>query len=231
MPASPIAALLIAALCSIPAYAADADAARYDSVDRFIDTIPDADHQHIIGAYGELSGRAHKDWAGLVYFNDAKGQPLQQLFILTQGDNGKYQLAASNHADSAFGGTALNGIDQVKIARSSITITSSWNWHGCRGGATHQFKYYKGQWRLIGVSFQRTNAKTTTEDDQTYFDASDSITVDRNVLTGNIILKSTSATKKKGVTETFRVAPEVLLFSDYESQQGWLDRFNGYADC
>jgi len=229
MPTTRIAAFLLAALCPVCAHAAN-PAARFDSVDSFISSMPGATHENVKGAYGELSGPGHKDWAGLVFINNPDSEGTQQIFILTQGDDGKYQLAASDQSSDADGGTGHHTVDEVKIAKSSVYISSSWNWHGCGGGATHQFKNYNGQWRLIGVTFNRSNSTTTNVKGEAAYDVGDSVNIDRNVLTGNIIIKS-KPLGKKPVTENIHVAPELLLFNDYQDELGWIDRFNGYANC
>jgi hypothetical protein len=177
-----------------------------------------------------LSAQGRKDWAGIVYSDNPEQGHMRQIVILTQGADGLYRVAAREEPENAGGGTGHNFIESVEISRFSIFLSSSWNWHGCGGGATHQFRSIKGNWRLIGVTFSRSNSITIATPDGDAYDLGDSVNIDRNVLTGNTHIYFEQAHKKR-VKLRKMIKPEVFLLKDYSPGLGWSPEFDGYADC
>lgn len=200
----------------------------YANVDLFLRAVEDVMPARTSGVYGALTGLGRRDWVGDVYFRgEGDPAPWHQLVILVQQADGRYRPAAWSRVMSAEGGTGHHYIAGVEIRNDSLYVMNDWNWHGCGGTARHQYKLYKGDWRLIGVTFTRTNAVPKGTDE---FEPTDSMTFDRNVLTGDVIVDYRPRDGKPVRTRK-RGTPEKLLFHDYEEQQGWVAEFDGYPDC
>jgi len=222
-----IVAMVIAFLCCALADA-DGGPQHFSSVQDFLDSIPGLEKDQSKGAYGELSGPGRRDWAGAVLWMPAvqpdAGASLDyhQFFILTQGSDGTYTVAAKSKPED-FELSTETVKYEVTISKSSVFFNAYTYWHGCGHGETHQFKYYKGQWRLVGVTFQ-IGAGQFEEDGS---GGQDAVDIDRNVLTGNVIA-DIQPFNGKAVKKQFRVAPEMILFQDstIDNELGWSKLFD-----
>lgn len=219
-----LAASLIALIISCASFAADKE---FDSVGQFIQSLPGGkiDFQ----AYGDLYQGGGKDWAGVVTTAPADSEEMWQIYILNQYTNGKYALAAQSIARPKNGGTSNAGFEELKIVNSSVYVTWGWHWHECGGGAKHQFKFYDGDWRLLGAHFWRTHGTVGADGS---IDVGPSVDIDRNVLTGQTFINFKSdGIKNKRIKKNFK--PELLLLSAYEdgTELGWLPFFDQFAGC
>ena len=69
---------------------------------------------------------------------------------------------------------------------------------------THQFKQYKGAWRLVGVRVFSLDVGRDT-----------SITTDSNVLTGRVVITKEKGDRRTGVTNRRKEFP-VRYLKDYD---------------
>ena len=70
-------------------------------------------------------------------------------------------------------------VEDLRISRSSIYIQNNAKTAVTMEAATHQFKLYKGEWRLIGIRVYYIDHSADTSTD-----------TDMNVLTGTVIEKT-----------------------------------------
>jgi hypothetical protein len=233
-----LARLLLSAALLAPAVALAADdGGRYDSVESFIkstsdpaDNPPEAVAAH--SAYGDLAGKGRQDWAGILLVHEApkcqgcKPDPdlYARLFVLLKEDDGRYRLAV------ASGTAELDYAASVSITRQSVFLHGE-STHGLgSGNATSdgQYKLYKGQWRLVGAQFHHTRFVSTAGNGD--MDDEDDSDIDRNVLTGDVIIKIHLHGEKPAVRR-MRLKSELILLQDQglDALSGWLPEFDQYA--
>lgn len=213
------------------AFSASADPGRrhYASVQAYLDALPRSDRPFTKGAYGDLAGVGRQDWAGIVSFSRPRPeggsdteQDYERVIILTQAADGTYLEAAKS---TPINVSPTFGFRRVQITNRSAFVSSGSSWHECGDSATHQFKLYQGQWRLIGVKFQQ-GGLTEAEDGSSGQDAAE---FDRNVITGNVTAKITRFNQKP-VERRFRVKPQVILLDKLAPGEGfgWSKAFDTY---
>jgi hypothetical protein len=220
------AAVLFAIFIATPVWAGT-PARSYASVPAFLKSLPEIESSESDGVWGELSVKGQKDWAGVVYFHEDLMR-YRQIVVLSKGSDGRYRLVSDTKPQGAHGGTGNHYIDEVSISMRSLFISSSWNWHGCAGSATHQYRHDKGQWRLIGANFRRHNVLKGEDGD--IGDIKDEAAIDVNLLTGDVEVLFTPHLKEPEVIRA-KIRQEKMLLKDYADHDGMPERFQSYADC
>ena len=95
-------------------------------------------------------------------------------------------------------------VEDLRISRSSIYIQNNAKTATTMEAATHQFKFYKGEWRLVGIRIYYTDNSSDTSTD-----------TDMNVLTGAVI----ETTRKGDGTATVKRRNKkfgVYLLKDFD---------------
>ncbi len=180
------------------------------------------------GSFGDLTGTGHRDWAGVVKWDDAEGFRMRQVAVLAQLADGQYRVEALGPEEGNSGGTGQHFLEMVEIRQGSAYLTWSWHWHGCAGGSTHQIKLYKNQWRVIGAEFNQSTSFITPDGG---YDVGDSATMSHNLLTGAGIIYF-KPRKGKAIKVKLQGAPSTqLLDADYSENSGSRDEFSSYAGC
>ena len=153
----------------------------FSTLDAFKKTVERGEDRISVEANGDLNGDNLEDWAGVVHSEKSNASPTYQLYVLIQQPQGGYQVAQKS-LEREIPGMGCCWVEDLRISRGSIYIQNNAKTAATMGAATHQFKFYKGQWRLVGIKIYYTDLSKDT-----------SIDTDMNVLTGDVI-----ETKSKG---------------------------------
>jgi hypothetical protein len=219
-------AALLAALLAASA-GAGTPAPSFADIPAFLKTLPSGENQEAGGVWGELSMAGRRDWASLVHFNTSEGR-FRQIVVLSKGDDGRYRLISDTEPELVSGGTGQHFIENIAIAKRSLFIASSWHWHSCWGGATHQYRLAHGEWRLIGAKFHR-GAKFPAGDETD--SAIDRVEIDANLLTGDVVVKYRPSGGKSEEMHSKEKPKGTLLLKDYSDEDGMPEGYSGYANC
>ncbi len=189
----------VIALCPFAAHAQT----DFPSVDQFLKTILSTNARLNAKAEGDLNGDGLADWAGLISREKSDHSPTYQLYVLLQQPQGAYRVAEKTKEEE-LPGMGCCWVEDLQIARASIYVQSNAKTASTMEAATHQFKWYKGEWRLVGLRIY-------------YIDHSSDVTTetDMNVLTGAIVEKRQKGERKptmKRRTKKFRVS----LLKDFD---------------
>jgi hypothetical protein len=143
---------------------------KYKSVDEFTRSLPANPKRQIDIAEGDLNGDGLGDRAILT--DDGDGLT-HQLHILLQTRDGGYLVAQKSKQNTGFW-QAIS----LSIEKGSLFV----NIEGMRptSGAKHQFNFYRGIWRLIGLRYSSDTGNT--EDGGVATSG-----FDWNVVTGDVI--------------------------------------------
>jgi hypothetical protein len=172
---------------------------RYLTIEEFIkDTIKD-DSELIVNARGDLNGDGSEDWAGVVDRKKGDFRHTVQLYILLESGQGGYRLELTT-AEHEVMGSGCCWVKDLQIKNSSLYIQQNAKTAGTMEAATHQFKLYKGQWRLMGAKiFYLIIDKDLSTD------------TDMNVLTGKVITTKQKGEKTLSVTTRSKKFPTSYL--------------------
>lgn len=103
------------------------------------------------------------------------------------------------------------GFEDLTIRRGSIYIQNNARTAATMKAATHQFKWYKGEWQLVGVRIYLTDhtpgAESTTD-------------ADMNVLTGLVIEKTQKGDNRPVSTRRTKKFP-VAYLRDFDFLNGF----------
>ncbi|HEY5884448.1 MAG TPA: hypothetical protein VIT88_07155 [Pyrinomonadaceae bacterium] len=152
----------------------------FRNVDAFLKATLKNGEQLSSSAKGDLNGDGTEDWVGVIHGRPADESPTYQIFVLVRGSDGSYRLVAQTEK-AEIPGMGCCWLEDLTIRRGSIYIENNAKTAATMEAATHQFKWYKGDWRLVGVKIYLTvhtpGAESTTD-------------TDMNVLTGLVIEKT-----------------------------------------
>jgi hypothetical protein len=175
----------------------------FSSVDDFLKKAAGKKGDEVVSAKGDLNGDGIEDSVVNVH-RPAADYHSDQLYILVrQGATGPFRIEVTNGEWQ----TAHNGccwVEQIEIKNSSLYIQYNAKTHGTMEATTHQFKQYKGAWRLVGVRVFYLDIGRDT-----------SITTDSNVLTGGVVITEEKGDRPTGVT-TRRKKFRVSYLKDYD---------------
>lgn len=151
----------------------------FPGIDVFLKTTLEGEDQLSVEARGDLNGDGLEDWAGVIHRRKSNPPPTYQLYVLTRLRGGGYRVAEKSK-ESPIAGAGCCWVEDLEISRSSIYIQNNAKTATTMEAATHQFKLYKGQWRLIGLRIYYDDRSS---------DASRTIETDVNLLTGSVVEK------------------------------------------
>jgi hypothetical protein len=175
----------------------------FTTVDLFLKSILSGEARLNAKAEGDLNGDGLADWTGLIHREKPDESPTYQLYVLLRQPQGGYRVAEKTKAEE-IAGMGCCWVEDLRIERSSIYIQSNAKTAATMEAATHQFKLYKGQWRLVGIRIY-------------YIDHSKDATTetDMNVLTGAIVEKRQKGERKPTVTRRTKKFG-VYLLKDFD---------------
>jgi hypothetical protein len=185
-------ATLLFILVNIGAAAAEHE---YKSVDEFTRSLPAKPARTINIAEGDLNGDGLSDRA--VVTDDGDGQS-HQLYILLQARGGGFFVAQKTKQNGGFWQAVY-----LSIEKGSLFV----NIEGMQptSGARHQFKLYRGIWRLIGLRYTRVTGNTEEGGVATSG-------FDWNVITGDVTFDNEADKKNKRGKWT----AEICRLEDYD---------------
>lgn len=182
----------------------------FPSVAAFSKSILKGKGQISLKATGDLNGDGQADWAGVVRRNPADSSPTYQLYVLLRLPQGGFQLAEKS-IEEEIPGMGCCWAEDLAIRSSSIYIQNNAKDASTMEAATHQFKLYKGEWRLVGVKILITDFST---------DPPSEMDTDMNVLTGLVIEKRQKGNNKP-VTKSRRQKFGTYLLKDFDFSNGF----------
>ena len=175
----------------------------FTTVDLFLKSILSGGARLDTKAEGDLNGDGLADWTGLILREKPGESSTYQLYVLLRQAQGGYRVAEKTN-EEAISGMGCCWVEDLRIERSSIYIQSNAKTAPTMEAATHQFKLYKGQWRLVGLKiYYIDHGKDTTTE------------TDMNVLTGAVIEKRQKGEGKPTVRRRSKKF-DVYLLKDFD---------------
>lgn len=162
-----------------------------------------------VDARGDLNGDGLEDWAGVILREKSEVVRTSQLYVLVQQPTGGYRVAEKS-LEAEIAGMGCCWTEDLRISRSSVYIQNNAKTAATMEAATHQFKFYKNEWRLIGVKIYYLDHSTDT-----------STETDMNLLTGAVIETKSKGDRKPAIRRRKQVFGRFLL-KDF-------DFFNGFG--
>lgn len=180
----------------------------FASVDAFLKQILTRGSSLSVDAKGDLNGDGLEDWAGVILREKSDVLRTSQLYVLLQQPQGGYRVAEKS-LEEQVAGMGCCWTEDLKITRASIYIQNNAKTAATMEAATHQFKWYKNEWRLVGVKIY-------------YLDHSTDIATetDMNVLTGAVIEKKWKG-ENKPTTKRRQKAFGRFLLKDFNFFNGF----------
>lgn len=197
----------LAILCCPLSAAAQGD---FPSIDAFLKSTLKGDAQLSVGAKGDLNDDRLEDWAGLIRREKTDSSPTYQLFVLVGMRQGGYRVAV-NTKEEEIAGMGCCWVESMEISRASIFIQSNAKDASTMEAATHQFKFYKGVWRLVGKKIYLTDFTP---------DAPATMDTDINLLTGLVVEKEQKGENKPTIKRRHKKFSTYLL-KDFDFSNGF----------
>ena len=182
----------------------------FRSVDAFLKATLREGEQLGTSAKGDLNGDATEDWVGVIHGRPEDGAPTYQLFVLVRGGDGGYRIAAKTEK-AEIPGMGCCWLEDLTVRGGSIYIQNNAKTAATMDAATHQFKWYKGEWRLVGVSIYLTDHTPGAESTKD---------TDMNMLTGLVIEKTQKGNKRPVSTRHTKKFP-VAYLRDFDFLNGF----------
>ena len=182
----------------------------FPSVAAFSKSILKEKGQVSLKASGDLNADGLQDWVGVVRRSPADSSPTYQLYVLLRLPQGGFHLAEKS-IEEEVPGMGCCWAEDLKIRNSSIYIQNNAKDASTMEAATHQFKLYKGEWRLVGLRIYFTDHNPA---------APETLDTDMNLLTGLVIEKRQKGDKKP-VTMSRSKKFATFLLKDFDFSNGF----------
>jgi hypothetical protein len=180
----------------------------FSSPEVFLKSILEGGDRLSLEARGDLNGDGLEDWAGAIERRKADSSSTSQLYVLLRLPQGGYRVAEKSK-EASISGMGCCWVEDLKISRSSIYIQNNAKTAGTMEAATHQFKLYRGEWRLIGVRifYIDVGSDASTE-------------TDMNLLTGSVVEKRQKG-ENRPTTRSRRQRFATRLLKDFDFSNGF----------
>ena len=167
-----IAGLVVILCCTFNAAAQS----EFASTNEFLKSVVKGEDQ-VTEAKGDLNGDGLADWAAVIHREKSGFGSTSQLYVLLRKREGGFRIAEKS-LEEQIAGMGCCWTEDLRISRSSIYIQNNAKTAVTMEAATHQFKLYQGEWRLVGLRIY-------------YIDHSKNLTTDTdmNLLTGAVVEK------------------------------------------
>ena len=179
--------------------------------DVFVKSISKSGATLSMEARGDLNGDKLADWVGAIHAERTEdASPTDQLFVLLQVPAGGYRLAVQSQK-AEIPGMGCCWLEDLSISNGSIYVQDNAKTGDTIEAANHQFKLYKGQWRLVGlkVYYSDLRPKSLMDTD-----------TDMNFLTGAVIETKTKENRKP-VIKRSRKRFATYLLKDFDFSTGF----------
>jgi hypothetical protein len=197
----------LAILCFPFTAAAQTD---FSSIDAFLKSTLKGEDRLGGEAKGDLNGDGLEDWAGVIHRQESKASPTYQLYVLLRLSQGGYRVAEKSR-EAEIAGMGCCWVENLEIRRASIYIQDNAKTASTMEAATHQFRLYKGEWRLVGIRIYYTDLSP---------DAPATNDTDMNLLTGSIIEKRQKGENRPITKRRHKRFPTYLL-KDFDFSNGF----------
>ena len=177
----------------------------FSSIEAFLKSTLKGEDRLSDEAKGDLNGDGLEDWAGVIHRQQANSAPTYQLYVLLRLRQGSYHVAEKSKEEEIPAGGCC-WVEDLKISRSSIYIQNNAKTGSTMEAATHQFKLYKGEWRLVGIKIYYTDFSP---------EPPATMDSDMNLLTGAVIEKKQKGDDKP-VTRSRRKKFATYLLKDFD---------------
>jgi hypothetical protein len=162
-------------------------------------------------AKGDLTGDSQADWVGVIHADRSEeSSPTDQLYVLLQIPAGGYRLAVQSQK-AEIPGMGCCWLEDLSISNGSIYVQDNAKTGATIEAANHQFKLYKGQWRLVGLKVYYSDLRPESLADTD---------TDMNFLTGSVIETKTKENKKP-VIKRSRKRFATYLLRDFDFSTGF----------
>jgi hypothetical protein len=188
-------------------FAASAQA-EFSSIDAFLKSTLLGEDKLSVEAKGDLNDDGLEDWAGVIQREKSDSISTTQLYVLLRSSQGNFRVAEKSKEEQ-IAGMGCCWVEDLKIRRSSIYIQNNAKTASTMEAATHQFKLYKGVWRLIGLRIYYVDLSSDASTD-----------TDMNLLTGSVIEKKQKG-ENKPITKNSRKKFSTYLLKDFDFSNGF----------
>lgn len=181
----------------------------FSSIDAFKTTLKNNERLSV-EAKGDLNGDGSEDWVGVIHDQPADESPTYQLFVLLREPAGGYRIAEKTQK-AEIPGMGCCWLEDLVIRNGSVYIQNNAKTAATMEAATHQFKFYKGDWRLVGLRIYLTDhtpGAEMTHDTET------------NVLTG-LIIEKTQKGDNRPVSRRRNKKFPISLLRDFDFSNGF----------
>lgn len=202
--------LILVALTILWCPSATASQSEFSSIDAFLKSTLQGEDRLSVEAKGDLNGDGLEDWAGVIQRQKSDVESTTQLYVLLRLAQGGYRVAEKSK-EAPIAGMGCCWVESLEISRSSIFIQNNAKTAATMEAATHQFKLYKGEWRLIGLKIFYDDRGSGTEV---------STETDMNLLTGAVIEKKQRG-ENKPVTRTRQKKFSTYFLKDFDFYNGF----------
>ena len=202
--------LLLISCCHSPALSQE-QPSTFATPEAFVRSILKGQQSLGMEARGDLNGDSQPDWVGAIHGERTEdASPTDQLFVLLQVPAGGYRLAVQSQK-AEIPGMGCCWLEDLSISNGSIYVQDNAKTGETIEAANHQFKLYKGQWRLVGlkVYYSDLRPKSLMDTD-----------TDMNFLTGAVIETKTKENKKP-VIKRSRKRFATYLLKDFDFSTGF----------
>lgn len=180
----------------------------FPSVEDFQQATLKGDDRVRMEVEGDLNGDGRKDWVGVIQRPKPDSTETHQLYVLLSSGQSGFRVAEKSK-EIQFPGMGCCWLENLEIRGTSIYIQNNAKTASTMEAETHQFKLYKGEWRLVGLRIYYIDQSTDT-----------STETDMNLLTGAVIEK-----KQKGdgrpATKRSRKRFATSFLRDYDFSNGF----------
>jgi hypothetical protein len=168
--------------CPLPS-AAQGDFANLDS---FLKSTLRGEDSLNESARGDLNADGLQDWVGVIQRKPKDASPTHQLYVLLRQRAGGFKVAEKS-IEEEIPGMGCCWLENLVIRRGSIYIQDNAKTAVVMEAVTHQFKLYRGEWRLVGIKSYYTDHGPEKPFDRD---------TDMNLLTGLVIVKHQKGDRK-----------------------------------
>ncbi|HKO97284.1 MAG TPA: hypothetical protein VJU86_09845 [Pyrinomonadaceae bacterium] len=182
----------------------------FTSRNAFLKTQLKANDRLSTEAKGDLNADGLVDWVVVIRSQEPDTSPTYEMFVLLRQAASGFRLAErTQKAESP--GMGCCWLEDLTIRGGSIFVQNNAKTASVMEAATHQFKWYKGEWRLVGLTVYLTDhtpGSPSTKD------------TEMNLLTGLIIEKTRKGNRPARTQRSSREFP-VALLKDFDFSNGF----------
>lgn len=158
----------------------------FASVDAFLKSTIKGEAQASDSATGDLNNDGLKDWVGVIHRRPEDASPTYHLYVLLRQREGGFHVAEKS-MEEEIPGMGCCWLEHLEIRGGSIYVQNNAKTAVVMEAVTHQFKLYKGEWRLVGIKSYYTDHGPEAPFDRD---------TDMNLLTGLVIVKRQKGERK-----------------------------------